>query len=128
MVYLAPIILIGIIWWLHVVEMIKEQPQANNLFFYRVISISFTVMLLFVLSGSTYTFFDLLMSILVGLLSIAVTLLICLPQDKLPTWYIEKLALLNQYLKAKEKAEEPSTEQEEPKEETKKDSQEDDDQ
>lgn len=99
MFYLAALILLFGIWWLSVLELKKDQPQPNNLFFYKVISISFTVMLVFLLIGGTHNFFDFLMFIIIGGVSVVITALIALPKEKLPTWYIEKLNELDQFLK-----------------------------
>lgn len=104
MMYLAPVLLIVGIWWLNVLELKKEHPQPNNLFFYKVISISFTVMLLFVFSISPHSAFDSLLSFFVGLIVIGVTVLICLPEEKWPEWYKNKLVLLHQYIDKKKEA------------------------
>jgi len=91
--YFGPIILVLSIWALNVVELKKETPNPNNLLFYKVIAGSFTLMHFFVMPIAISSTFHLIISILLGLFTIAITVVICMPIEKLPSLYAEKLQI-----------------------------------
>lgn len=91
--YFGPIILVLSIWALSVVELKKEVPNPNYMLFYKVIAASFTFMHFFVMPIAQSSTLHVIVSMLLGLFNIAITVVIFMPIEKLPSWYAEKLQI-----------------------------------
>lgn len=93
MMYIGPLLLVLSIWWLSIVELKKDSPNSHYLLFYKVMAGSFTIMQFFVMPVAQSSLLNVMISVLVSLVSAVLTVFICLPNEKLPFWYKERLQI-----------------------------------